>query len=110
MRFRNFLTALEEHQKKVSIGNMNLLGLEVKKVSYAAKNKRSSEKNLIPFLDENNFTTARQEQNQKSSAKNTLINEKFDEPHALRLGITFREGHEFLRASKIPRASFMKTR
>ena len=36
-KFKNFLHALDEQQKKVSMNNMNLLGLEVKKVSYHEK-------------------------------------------------------------------------
>ena len=39
-KFKSFLHLLDEHQKKISHENMNLLGLEVKKIHYSAKNKK----------------------------------------------------------------------
>ena len=46
-KFKNFLHALDEQQKKVSMNNMNLLGLEVKKVSYHEKERKKMSKNFI---------------------------------------------------------------
>jgi hypothetical protein len=51
IKFKNFLNALDEHQRKVSVDNMNLLGLEVKKINYCEKAKRASEKHLAEFFD-----------------------------------------------------------
>lgn len=60
IKFKNFLNALDEHQRRVSVDNMNLLGLEVKKINYCEKAKRSSEKHLMEFFDENGCSLVRE--------------------------------------------------
>lgn len=50
MKFKNFLNALDEHQRKISVDNMNLLGLEVRKINYCEKSKKASEKNLAEIF------------------------------------------------------------
>lgn len=43
-KFKNFISTLDEHQRKLSNENMNLLGLEVRKISYCEKQKKIAEK------------------------------------------------------------------
>lgn len=91
MKFRNFLTALEEHQKKVSIDNMNLLGLEVKKVNYSEKTKRISEKQLVPFNDDGSTClNTKEDFHPRSCVKKASTFDRMPDFQAIKLGITFR--------------------
>lgn len=58
-KFKNFLSALDEQQRKISLNNMNLLGLEVKKVSYCEKERKKGVKNIIDGFVDNDNTSLR---------------------------------------------------
>ena len=70
---------------------MNLLGLEVKKVSYCEKSNKKTGKNIIDLLDDNvNISTKEDKSMSRSHIRRTINCETAEEFSCRKIGITHR--------------------
>ena len=66
---------LDEHQKKISDQNMNMLGLEVKRINYCEKSKRK-DRPFVEFFDENVMDKDRSSKTHVKRVRKTIDCEK----------------------------------
>ena len=93
-KFKSFLNILDEHQKKISNENMNLLGLEVKKISYCSKIQRKGDRNIADFIDENMSDKLREDRFQSNThikrVRKTIDCDKIEDLNCNRIGFSHR--------------------